>query len=165
MFFPFVILHHTRMGSLTRTDHWDWLLDWPGRALAVASPGDNPVGPDSCLGLMSFALRDLPAEGRRDELLLRLPPHRPDYLEYEGPISGDRGSVRRVASGHVNWIRIDPYRLDFQIAAMEFVEASSTPWPSAAYCLAHVGDVDSAREPWFSPQSDAQPWWQLQRSL
>jgi hypothetical protein len=26
--------------------------------------------------------------------------HRPDYLTYEGPLSGDRGTVRRVAAGH-----------------------------------------------------------------
>jgi hypothetical protein len=31
--------------------------------------------------------------------LTKLLDHRPGYLEYEGPISGGRGSVRRVASG------------------------------------------------------------------
>ncbi|MFI5378526.1 MAG: hypothetical protein ACHRHE_04455 [Tepidisphaerales bacterium] len=29
----------------------------------------------------------------------RLPDHRPEYLTYEGPISGNRGHVTRVASG------------------------------------------------------------------
>ena len=28
-----------------------------------------------------------------------LPDHRRDYLDYEGPVSGGRGHVRRVASG------------------------------------------------------------------
>ncbi len=31
--------------------------------------------------------------------LLRLPDHRSTYLDYEGPISGDRGSVVRVERG------------------------------------------------------------------
>lgn len=29
----------------------------------------------------------------------RLPDHRPVYLEYEGPISGNRGRVRRIEAG------------------------------------------------------------------
>lgn len=36
------------------------------------------------------------AEG---DALTRLKDHRRDYLDYEGPISGNRGSVRRVARG------------------------------------------------------------------
>ena len=39
---------------------------------------------------MTLAIRDL---------LERLADHRLDYLEYEGPVSGDRGSVRRVDGG------------------------------------------------------------------
>jgi hypothetical protein len=35
----------------------------------------------------------------QDTELVKLSDHRRDYLTYEGPISGDRGHVRRVASG------------------------------------------------------------------
>lgn len=35
----------------------------------------------------------------RPAIINRLPDHRPLYLDYEGPISGNRGHVRRVASG------------------------------------------------------------------
>ncbi len=31
--------------------------------------------------------------------LVKLEDHRRDYLEYEGPVSGDRGTVTRVAAG------------------------------------------------------------------
>ncbi len=31
--------------------------------------------------------------------LIRLPDHRPLYLDYEGPISGNRGRVRRIKGG------------------------------------------------------------------
>ena len=29
----------------------------------------------------------------------RLPPHRLQYLDYEGPVTGNRGNVRRIVSG------------------------------------------------------------------
>jgi hypothetical protein len=32
-------------------------------------------------------------------VLTKLPDHRRDYLEYEGPVSGDRGQVKRISSG------------------------------------------------------------------
>ena len=34
-----------------------------------------------------------------DSLLTPLPDHRADYLTYEGPVSGGRGTVRRVRQG------------------------------------------------------------------
>jgi len=36
-----------------------------------------------------------------------LPDHRVAYLDYEGPVSGDRGSVRRVDRGDFELIRED----------------------------------------------------------
>lgn len=33
------------------------------------------------------------------DYLIRIADHRNVYLDYEGPVSGDRGTVRRVASG------------------------------------------------------------------
>jgi len=36
----------------------------------------------------------------RETPVTKLDDHRPAYLEYEGPVSGDRGSVRRVTSGY-----------------------------------------------------------------
>ncbi|HEX2973251.1 MAG TPA: hypothetical protein VHP11_13030 [Tepidisphaeraceae bacterium] len=35
-----------------------------------------------------------------DGVVTPLPDHRRVYLEYEGPVSGNRGTVRRVAEGH-----------------------------------------------------------------
>ena len=42
--------------------------------------------------------------GQRLEAV-RIADHRPAYLTYEGPISGDRGTVRRLARGTV--VRLD----------------------------------------------------------
>ncbi len=70
----FVLLEHAWEGV-----HWDFMLEAGGglRTWAI----DAPIIPGV----------DLPAR--------LLPDHRLDYLDYEGPISGDRGSVRRVALG------------------------------------------------------------------
>ena len=32
-----------------------------------------------------------------------LPPHRAHYLDYEGPVSGDRGTVERLDGGSLRW--------------------------------------------------------------
>jgi hypothetical protein len=70
----FVILEHRWRGV-----HWDFMLEDDGvlRTWAV----DEPI----------VANVELPARA--------LPDHRMLYLAYEGPISGGRGSVRRMEEG------------------------------------------------------------------
>ncbi len=72
----FVVLHHTGIDP----PHYDLMYERePGGMLATwrlpawPPPGSIPVEP--------------------------LGDHRRAYLDYEGPVSGDRGNVRRVASG------------------------------------------------------------------
>lgn len=48
--------------------------------------------------LMTWRLSELPAASA-PIAATRLDDHRIDYLDYEGPISGDRGEVRRVDAG------------------------------------------------------------------
>jgi hypothetical protein len=71
--------------------HFDWLL------APDARPGT---------ALVSFRLQE-----RLDTLVpgaelaaTAIPDHRAVYLTYEGTISGDRGSVRRVNDGVVRWL-------------------------------------------------------------
>ena len=40
-----------------------------------------------------------------------VPDHRLDYLDYEGPVSGGRGTVTRVDGGQFTWIEDSPDRL------------------------------------------------------
>lgn len=70
----FVILEHTWNGT-----HWDFMLEYGGvlRTWAI----DAPIVPHA----------DLPARALSD--------HRLAYLDYEGEVSGGRGTVRRIASG------------------------------------------------------------------
>lgn len=84
-----LLLHTTREG-----DHHDWLL------------GDPASGPGRGTGRLWTARVAPPswawAESGRFAVT-PLPPHRPCYLRYEGPISGDRGHVRRVDAGYA-WV-------------------------------------------------------------
>lgn len=82
---PTVILHHvTPQGS-----HYDWLMTYPYSF------------PQSAPGLWTARIDHPPTHWRIGQrlTLTPLPDHRPHYLHYQGPISGGRGHVRRVAQG------------------------------------------------------------------
>lgn len=87
-----VLLRHTLPGD---TWHYDWMLQPPGSAsgtplvtLRVRSRIDTDPAP-------------APAEPIHD--------HRAVYLDYEGPVSGDRGRVERVASGACLALTREPF--------------------------------------------------------
>jgi DNA polymerase Ligase (LigD) len=64
----------------------------------------------------------LPADGSPDtpSEAVELPDHRLHYLDYEGPVSGDRGSVRRFDGGEVVWIVVEPDRCEVRLFGGEF---------------------------------------------
>lgn len=74
----FVVLHHTGVPD----PHFDLMLE--------TTPGSP---------LATWRCRHWPID--RPGALVRLPDHRRQYLEYEGPVSGGRGEVRRVATGTI----------------------------------------------------------------
>ena len=72
----FVVLdHHGPKG-----DHWDLMLENGGTLTTWAIPPQTRSGPFTCCAVP-------------------LPDHRLAYLEYEGPISDNRGTVRQVDHG------------------------------------------------------------------
>ena len=74
----FVVLHHTGVDE----PHYDLMFE--------ATPGDT---------LCTFRLNEWPiAESPTIQLATELEPHRREYLEYEGPVAGNRGEVRRMAA-------------------------------------------------------------------
>lgn len=95
----FVILYHECPPDYGRPTHWDFMLEaggslrtwalvqlprgWEAARLHTASifPTCAAVSPESSVD----------AESLGD--------HRHDYLEYEGPLSGERGRVTRVDAG------------------------------------------------------------------
>lgn len=84
----FVILRHEMLRAAARGSHWDFMLENKGILLTWELP-QLPPCPPSVTSPRTF-----------EELgIRRLPDHRIEYLEYEGPVSNDRGSVQRVDAG------------------------------------------------------------------
>jgi len=98
----FVLLYHECPPDYQRPSHWDFMLEdgdvlrtW---ALAQLPRDWQPLVEQSVSRADSHefvaATNTVPAE--------QLPDHRPMYLDYEGPVSGERGNVTRVESGTYN---------------------------------------------------------------
>lgn len=89
----FVVLRHTLPADSGRSSHWDLMLEdgevlrtWELGSLlfleSAASTGSETLAPEA------------PPQTPRP-----LPDHRLAYLDYEGPVSENRGTVMRVAMG------------------------------------------------------------------
>jgi hypothetical protein len=78
----FVILRHTLPAGSPRPSHFDLMLERDGQ-------------------LLTGAIAELPYAGSQSAE--ELPPHRIDYLQYEGPVSNNRGDVQRVVFGSFDW--------------------------------------------------------------
>src|SRR5262245_20038729 len=75
----FVILHHETPPSSARPAHWDFMLECGGV-------------------LRTWALAEPPSPGR-ESVTEELAHHRRAYLDYEGEVSGGRGTVSRWDEG------------------------------------------------------------------
>ena len=100
---PFVLLRHVCPDEFETPSHWDFMLEadgvlmtWQLRRLpsswsaalqqrAVSSPTTAPT--------------PSPTTSPTTAPAIRLADHRLAYLDYEGPLSGNRGSVRCVDRG------------------------------------------------------------------
>lgn len=90
----FVILHHVAPAG----EHWDLMLEHQGVLLTWRLP----VQPDGPLKL------PLPAT--------RIGDHRIAYLDYEGPVSGNRGTVRQIDWGGLRLGKTQVRRISFETA-------------------------------------------------
>ena len=64
-------------------------------------------------------------------LLDELPPHRSDYLTYEGPVSNDRGHVSRVAGGTCQVTRLNEQQSIIRFSPtlrLNFVMTEANGW-------------------------------------
>jgi hypothetical protein len=93
-----LLLHEVPDG----TAHVDWMI-------APEERGESR--------LITFRLeRSLDALSPGESLpAVRLADHRRRYLDYEGPISGSRGSVRRLAQGRVTACRSAAHALEMDV--------------------------------------------------
>ncbi len=89
---PTVLLRHALPDD---SWHVDWML------------GQDPNGIEALITFRLPGPLNLLKPGRTMQAE-RIGEHRPAYLKYEGPVSGDRGVVSRLARGWiVNWSEAD----------------------------------------------------------
>ena len=92
--------------------HYDWLIEPMGSA---AAPAGDATAESDRRELIAWRLPDAPDTSAGTSITAdRLPPHRRRYLDYEGPISGDRGRVRRIAQGQAEILTDSPQRFEAQ---------------------------------------------------
>ncbi len=95
----FVLLHHDWPES-----HWDFLAD--------LAPGSDRIATWS----LDTPLENLQTSGRAQKLA----DHRRFYLDHEGPVAGNRGTLKRIKTGMAELSRASPEIFEFII-----LEASS----------------------------------------
>jgi DNA polymerase Ligase (LigD) len=88
----FSIVKHEMPANSSRPSHFDLFLEHAGKLLTWELP-------------MSMSLSKSGAVNH--QLARRLPDHRLIYLDFEGPVSGDRGSVALVAAGRLQWLEME----------------------------------------------------------
>ncbi|MFN0019319.1 MAG: DNA polymerase ligase N-terminal domain-containing protein [Pirellulaceae bacterium] len=91
----FVILRHEIPPGYDRGTHFDLMLEMGGV-------------------LRTWSLHELPVIGKVIEAEA-LPDHRLAYLEYEGPVSGNRGTVSRVEEGEYDMLDETEIRLRYRL--------------------------------------------------
>lgn len=97
----FVVLRHETPPEYARGPHWDLMLEAGGvlRTWALAQ------APDAVPEQLAEALND----------------HRLAYLDYEGPISRERGSVTRWDRGVYEWIEQSQHELHVEFRGAKLV--------------------------------------------
>lgn len=93
----FVFLLHETPAGYPRGTHFDLMFEQGGV-------------------LRTWAVESLPLPGET-VTAEQLNDHRLAYLDYEGAISGDRGTVRRVASGSYDIVEVSPETFVVKIKA------------------------------------------------
>jgi hypothetical protein len=110
----YVILHH-RLGE---DAHWDLMLE-QAHALATWQCGRNP-------------LELTPGETMA---VTPLPAHRKTYLDYEGPVSNNRGRVVQIAAGVVESLDRDGRAIRFTLVGPLSGSFCITTGESADACM------------------------------
>jgi len=105
----FVLLRHECPPHLAKPSHWDFMLQQ-----------DCVLATWQLIALPADWHRLLELDGSQSENIVlaeRLPDHRLAYLDYEGPISGDRGEVHRIAAGTFEVLQQSDERLQVVLSS------------------------------------------------
>jgi hypothetical protein len=88
--------------------HWDFLVERGGELAAWRLLAEPRAG------------EDIPAELN--------PPHRLFYLDYEGPVSGGRGTVSRWDAGTCEWVSDEPDGAEIELRGEKLVGRAVLRW-------------------------------------
>ncbi len=103
----FVLLRHECPTSYEKSSHWDFMLEHEG-VLRTWELRELPTSWAHALSVPeSTDVESVPA--------IALPDHRLAYLDFEGPLSGNRGSVRRCDGGDYRLLREDRSSVEFEL--------------------------------------------------
>ncbi len=110
----FVLLFHELPSGSVRASHWDLMLE----------NGD---------GLYTWELNQTPVVGADWNTCKQLPVHRMAYLDYEGPVSNDRGHVSRWDAGELEWVARSDSTLQVRLTGKKvrgtlFLEGQADDW-------------------------------------
>ena len=136
-----ILLHEVPAGQAVsggRGTHWDLMLEQDGR-------------------LRTWALATEPA-GELSTRAEQLSDHRIAYLEYEGPVSGNRGSVRRWEAGEYELLAESPSRIDICLQSagrQRFLSLVADGSPTAAEQPAHFWIASFSFAPIRGPSSSS----------
>jgi hypothetical protein len=92
---PFVLLRHECPDEFGTPSHWDFMLEADG----VLMTWQLRRLPSSWSAALQQRAESSPTTSPTTAPAIRLADHRLAYLDYEGPLSGKRGSVRCVDRG------------------------------------------------------------------
>ncbi|MGL4512101.1 MAG: hypothetical protein ACRCT8_03360 [Lacipirellulaceae bacterium] len=110
----YALLRHDCPADYRDGPHWDLMIERPGLAI------DHRLATWSLLALPAEWLRLLRREGAASDdavECVRLADHRAAYLDYEGPLSGDRGNVARWAGGECRVVESSDTRWRVELLA------------------------------------------------
>ena len=95
----FVLLYHECPPGYERPSHWDFMLE-AGDALRTWALAELPAAWKAAQLQTQSSHPNCPALSARDSVeAQQLGKHRHAYLNFEGPLSGDRGAVTRIDAG------------------------------------------------------------------
>ena len=126
----FVILRHEMPNSGSRQSHWDLMLENRGSLLTWELP--------------TLAFQPLPADFERLNIR-RLADHRLAYLSYEGPVSNDRGFVKRIDEGEFAIVAVESASR-VRVRAAGGVFRFELQLPKAIFCDLDLGSMAAPAE-------------------
>jgi hypothetical protein len=104
----FVLLYHECPAKYARASHWDLMLE-AGESLRTWALLNLPQDWRDAHSYTASLVQSCAAASTENIIGAEpLGDHRRDYLEYEGPVSGERGRVTRIDAGRYQTLSESP---------------------------------------------------------